>query len=75
MLERYWHILLYLGLRLRRVLSTPSRCWRLCSKTSPREFIEAVSRTSVDTSARGTPQPHLQPLARHQEALASQSFL
>ncbi|XP_012586331.1 PREDICTED: protein dopey-2 [Condylura cristata] len=43
-------------------------------KTNPREFIEAVSRTSMDTSSTAHLNLISNLLARHQEALAGQSF-
>ncbi|XP_054556262.1 protein dopey-2 isoform X2 [Talpa occidentalis] len=43
-------------------------------KTNPREFIEAVSRTSMDTSSTAHLNLISNLLARHQEALVGQSF-
>uniref|UniRef100_G1Q3M1 Uncharacterized protein n=1 Tax=Myotis lucifugus TaxID=59463 RepID=G1Q3M1_MYOLU len=43
-------------------------------KTNPKEFIEAVSRTSMDTSSTAHLNLISNLLARHQEALVGQSF-
>uniref|UniRef100_A0A8B9WH81 DOP1 leucine zipper like protein B n=1 Tax=Bos mutus grunniens TaxID=30521 RepID=A0A8B9WH81_BOSMU len=68
------HILLYLQpYDSRRVLYAFS-VLEAVLKTNPREFIEAVSRTSVDTSATAHLNLISNLLARHQEALGGQSF-
>ncbi|XP_070323056.1 protein DOP1B isoform X1 [Odocoileus virginianus] len=68
------HILLYLQpYDARRVLYAFS-VLEAVLKTNPREFVEAVSRTSVDTSATAHLNLISNLLARHQEALGGQSF-
>ncbi|XP_057552795.1 protein dopey-2 isoform X2 [Hippopotamus amphibius kiboko] len=68
------HILLYLQpYDSRRVLYAFS-VLEAVLKTNPREFIEAVSRTSMDTSSTAHLNLISNLLARHQEALAGQSF-
>ncbi|XP_068403142.1 protein dopey-2 isoform X2 [Eschrichtius robustus] len=68
------HILLYLQpYDSRRVLYAFS-VLEAVLKTNPREFIEAVSRTSMDTSSTAHLNLISNLLARHQEALVGQSF-
>ncbi|GAB5576273.1 protein dopey-2 isoform X2 [Prionailurus iriomotensis] len=68
------HILLYLQpYDSRRVLYAFS-VLEAVLKTNPKEFIEAVSRTSMDTSATAHLNLISNLLARHQEALIGQSF-
>ncbi|XP_058920069.1 protein dopey-2 isoform X2 [Kogia breviceps] len=68
------HILLYLQpYDSRRVLYAFS-VLEAVLKTNPKEFIEAVSRTSTDTSSTAHLNLISNLLARHQEALAGQSF-
>lgn len=68
------HILLYLQLYdSRRVLYAFS-VLEAVLKTNPKEFIEAVSRTSMDTSSTAHLNLISNLLARHQEALVGQSF-
>ncbi|XP_011805443.1 PREDICTED: protein dopey-2 [Colobus angolensis palliatus] len=68
------HILLYLQpYDSRRVLYAFS-VLEAVLKTNPKEFIEAVSRTSMDTSSTAHLNLISNLLARHQEALIGQSF-
>lgn len=68
------HILLYLQpYDSRRVLYAFS-VLEAVLKTNPKEFIEAVSRTSMDTSSTAHLNLISNLLARHQEALVGQSF-
>nr|XP_003464024.1 protein dopey-2 [Cavia porcellus] len=68
------HILLYLQpYDSRRVLYALS-VLEAVLKTNPKEFIEAVSRTSMDTSSTAHLNLISNLLARHQEALVGQSF-
>ncbi|KAM5336639.1 protein DOP1B isoform 2-T2 [Glossophaga mutica] len=68
------HILLYLQpYDSRRVLYAFS-VLEAVLKTNPREFVEAVSRTSMDTSSTAHLNLISNLLARHQEALVGQSF-
>ncbi|XP_032325204.1 LOW QUALITY PROTEIN: protein dopey-2 [Camelus ferus] len=68
------HILLYLQpYDSRRVLYAFS-VLEAVLKTNPREFIEAVSGTSMDTSSTAHLNLISNLLARHQEALIGQSF-
>eukprot|EP00070_Physeter_catodon_P041545 XP_028348439.1 protein dopey-2 isoform X2 [Physeter catodon] len=68
------HILLYLQpYDSRRVLYAFS-VLEAVLKTNPKEFIEAVSRTSMDTSSTAHLNLVSNLLARHQEALVGQSF-
>lgn len=68
------HILLYLQpYDSRRVLYAFS-VLEAVLKTNPKEFVEAVSRTSMDTSATAHLNLISNLLARHQEALVGQSF-
>nr|KAF6381744.1 DOP1 leucine zipper like protein B [Pipistrellus kuhlii] len=68
------HILLYLQpYDSRRALYAFS-VLEAVLKTNPREFIEAVSRTSMDTSSTAHLNLISNLLARHQEALVGQSF-
>ncbi|XP_027439915.1 protein dopey-2 isoform X3 [Zalophus californianus] len=68
------HILLYLQpYDSRRVLYAFS-VLEAVLKTNPKEFVEAVSRTSMDTSSTAHLNLISNLLARHQEALVGQSF-
>ncbi|XP_075856441.1 protein DOP1B [Microcebus murinus] len=68
------HILLYLQpYDSRRVLYAFS-VLEAVLKTNPKEFIEAVSKTSMDTSSTAHLNLISNLLARHQEALIGQSF-
>ncbi|EHB03598.1 Protein dopey-2 [Heterocephalus glaber] len=68
------HILLYLQpYDARRVLYAFS-VLEAVLKTNPKEFIEAVSRTSMDTSSTAHLNLISNLLTRHQEALVGQSF-
>ncbi|XP_036870668.2 protein DOP1B isoform X2 [Manis javanica] len=68
------HILLYLQpYDSRRVLYAFS-VLEAVLKTNPKEFIEAVARTSMDTSSTAHLNLISNLLARHQEALVGQSF-
>lgn len=68
------HILLYLQpYDARRVLYAFS-VLETVLKTNPKEFIEAVSRTSMDTSSTAHLNLISNLLTRHQEALVGQSF-
>ncbi|XP_023580184.1 protein dopey-2 [Trichechus manatus latirostris] len=68
------HILLYLQpYDSRRVLYAFS-VLEAVLKTNPKEFIEAVSKTSMDTSSTAHLNLISNLLARHQEALVGQSF-
>ncbi|XP_054981445.1 protein dopey-2 isoform X1 [Sorex araneus] len=68
------HILLYLQpYDSRRVLYAFSLLEAVL-KTNPREFVEAVSATSMDTSSTAHLNLISNLLARHQEALVGQSF-
>ncbi|XP_028938040.1 protein dopey-2 isoform X2 [Ornithorhynchus anatinus] len=68
------HILLYLQpYDSRRVLYALS-VLEAVLKTNPGEFVEAVARTSMDTSSTAHLNLIYNLLARHQEALAGQSF-
>uniref|UniRef100_A0A5K1VI03 DOP1 leucine zipper like protein B n=1 Tax=Callithrix jacchus TaxID=9483 RepID=A0A5K1VI03_CALJA len=68
------HILLYLQpYDSRRVLYAFS-VLEAVLKTNPKEFIEAVSRTSMDTSSTAHLNLISNLLARHQESLIGQSF-
>ncbi|XP_036896509.1 protein dopey-2 isoform X1 [Sturnira hondurensis] len=68
------HILLYLQpYDSRRVLYAFSVLEAML-KTNPKEFVEAVSRTSMDTSSTAHLNLISNLLARHQEALVGQSF-
>lgn len=68
------HILLYLQpYDSRRVLYAFS-VLEAVLKTNPKEFIEAMSRTSMDTSSTAHLNLVSNLLARHQEALVGQSF-
>lgn len=68
------HILLYLQpYDSRRVLYAFS-VLEAVLKTNPKEFIEAVSRTSMDTSSTAHLNLISNLLTRHQEALVGQSF-
>uniref|UniRef100_A0A8D1D2K5 DOP1 leucine zipper like protein B n=2 Tax=Sus scrofa TaxID=9823 RepID=A0A8D1D2K5_PIG len=68
------HILLYLQpYDSRRVLYAFS-VLEAVLKTNPKEFVEAVSRTSMDTSSTAHLNLISNLLARHQEALSGQSF-
>nr|XP_060496455.1 protein dopey-2 isoform X1 [Panthera onca] len=68
------HILLYLQpYDSRRVLYAFS-VLEAVLKTNPKEFIEAVSRTSMDSSSTAHLNLISNLLARHQEALIGQSF-
>lgn len=68
------HILLYLQpYDARRVLYAFS-VLEAVLKTNPKEFIEAVARTGMDTSSTAHLNLISNLLARHQEALAGQSF-
>ncbi|XP_029420732.1 protein dopey-2 isoform X3 [Nannospalax galili] len=68
------HILLYLQpYDSRRVLYAFS-VLEAVLKTNPKEFIEAVSRTSMDTSSTAHLNLISNLLSRHQEALIGQSF-
>lgn len=68
------HILLYLQpYDSRRVLYAFS-VLEAVLKTNPKEFIEAVSQTSMDTSSTAHLNLISNLLARHQEALVGQSF-
>ncbi|XP_016076085.1 PREDICTED: protein dopey-2 isoform X2 [Miniopterus natalensis] len=68
------HILLYLQpYDSRRVLYAFS-VLEAVLKTNPKEFIEAMSRTSMDTSSTAHLNLISNLLARHQEALVGQSF-
>lgn len=70
----YKHILLYLQpYDSRRVLYAFS-VLEAVLKTNPKEFIEAMSRTSMDTSSTAHLNLVSNLLARHQEALVGQSF-
>ncbi|XP_038622014.1 protein dopey-2 isoform X2 [Tachyglossus aculeatus] len=68
------HVLLYLQpYDSRRVLYALSLLEAVL-KTNPREFVEAVGRTSLDTSSTAHLNLIYNLLARHQESLAGQSF-
>ncbi|KAK2508368.1 hypothetical protein MC885_011605 [Smutsia gigantea] len=68
------HILLYLQpYDSRRVLYAFS-VLEAVLKTNPKEFIEAVARTSMDTSSTAHLNLISNLIARHQEALVGQSF-
>lgn len=70
----FQHILLYLQpYDSRRVLYAFS-VLEAVLKANPREFVEAVARTSMDTSATAHLNLISNLLARHQEALVGQSF-